>query len=149
MVGTKITPDSRSPLHDAPCKAAILFAGTGHPAGWQHRSIGKPIKQPLQTDLCRLFFKFGQLTRLPGSTRLSCLNVPVETFTPPYMNGPKISPFRLVQCLLPPDVSLPPRACRRAFYPCKARPRLLCALPKSKNSTVSACNPFAKRRRKV
>ena len=33
VVGTKVTSDSRSPLHDAPCKAAILFAGTGHPAG--------------------------------------------------------------------------------------------------------------------
>ena len=33
------------------------------------------------------FFKFGQLSRLPGSTRLSRLNVPVETFTPPYMKS--------------------------------------------------------------
>ena len=52
------------------------------------------------------FLKFGQLSRLPGSTRLSRLNVPVETFTPPYMKSRKLIFFgsfnislRLTFCL--------------------------------------------------
>ena len=42
-----------------------------------------PIRQPEQQDCCRLIFKGGQLTGLPGLARLSHFMIPVETGTPP------------------------------------------------------------------
>ena len=41
------------------------------------------IRQPDQQDCCRLIFKVGPLTGLPGLTRLSHFMIPVETGTPP------------------------------------------------------------------
>ena len=43
-----------------------------------------PIRQPEQQYCCRLIFKVGQLTGLPGLTRLSHFMIPVETGTPPW-----------------------------------------------------------------
>ena len=62
------------------------------------------LRQPLQLESCRLFFKVRQFTRLPGSPRLSCLRIPVETIAPPFSwsgtvlgalgNSPPLSPQR-------------------------------------------------------
>ena len=78
------------------CKFTTDF--TLSPKSWysqEERAVRRPrhchcklpkestIRQPLQLYCCRLFFNFRQLKRLPGSTRLSYLKIPVETFTSP------------------------------------------------------------------
>ncbi len=46
-------------------------------------SRGTALRLPEQQYCCRLILKVGQLTGLPGLTRLSHFMIPVETGTPP------------------------------------------------------------------
>ena len=72
---------------DAQSKVAVLLGGTGDPQVTALLSLppfGEKLRQPLQQYCCRLFFKVRQLSRLPGSPRLSYLKIPVETIAPPY-----------------------------------------------------------------
>ena len=43
------------------------------------------IRQPKQLYCCRLLFKLGMITGLPGPPRLLYRKTPVETFTSPYV----------------------------------------------------------------
>ena len=79
------------PMHvhhsnDAQSEAVVLIGGTGDPQVTALPSLRRSakIRQPQQQYCCRLFLSFRQFTRLPGSPRLSCFRIPVETIAPPY-----------------------------------------------------------------
>ena len=47
-------------------------------------TLSRKTQAAIATVLLSFIICFGQFSRLPGSPRLSCLRIPVETFTPPY-----------------------------------------------------------------
>ena len=62
---------------DARTKAVVLFGGTGDP-----QVTALPLGSQSNSFVV-VYFKVGQLSSLPGSPRLSCVRIPVETIAPP------------------------------------------------------------------
>ena len=75
-------------LFDAQSAVAVLRRGTGDPQVTALPSFTpkRKTQAAIATVSLSFIFRIGQFTRLPSSPRLSCLRIPVETFTPPYVN---------------------------------------------------------------
>ena len=52
-----------------------------------HFTLSRKTQAAIATVLLSFIICFGQFSSLPGSPRLSCLRIPVETFTPPYSDS--------------------------------------------------------------
>lgn len=55
-------------------------------------TLSRKTQAAIATVLLSFIICFGQFSSLPGSPRLSCLRIPVETFTPPCFHSLTGSP---------------------------------------------------------
>ena len=72
---------------DAQSGVVVLSGGTGGPQATAllSQALTGVTQAAIATVLLSFNLKFGQLSRLPGSLRLSYLRIPVETIAPPYL----------------------------------------------------------------
>ena len=57
-----------------------------------HFTLSRKTQAAIATVLLSFIICFGQFSSLPGSPRLSCLRIPVETFTPPCSDSGPVFP---------------------------------------------------------